>query len=138
MKRISFRFAAPMAIVLCLTMVSAVGYAQVPDPNDILEMAIYFADTSSTDDLPDSLVNYDITDSGLIASMFGGIEADTLRDCSDLEADTDAFVYVRFNDLTRKVYHLILEWSHFHEKGDEGNCHWVNPVSRSLFEANAQ
>jgi hypothetical protein len=112
--------------------------AQVPDPDTIQAVAVYEVTETSTDTLPDSLVNYNVTDPAVIDGMFSGIEADTVRDCLHLQAKNNAHVYVKFDSGAYRVYHLFLRWSHFSAKGERGFCYYVAQASRDLFLAYAQ
>lgn len=138
MKRLFPMWAMAFASFVIMVMIAPPLQAEVPSPDTIQAMAIYEATVDTHDDWPDNLVNYDVTDPILIAEMFSGIEADTLRDCSDLEADNNAYLYVKFDNGTRQVYHLFFRWSHFSAKGDRGNCFYVAAFSRYLFEQYAQ
>jgi hypothetical protein len=112
--------------------------AQVPDPDTIQAVAVYQATPATTDTLPDSLVNYNVTDPVVIDGMFSGIEADTVRDCSHLQADNSAYVYVKFDSGAYRVYHLFLRWSHFSARGERAFCYYVAQASRDLFLAYSQ
>lgn len=126
--------------IILLSFIAMTTYisAQVPNPAAIEKVAVYKAIQGASDELPDEQVNYNITDKSLIDSMFTGIESDTLRDCSGMEARTSAFVYVKMLNGTTQVYHLFRMYSHFSKKNDRSNCFYINPPSRTLFETNAQ
>ncbi len=124
-------------LVLCLA-ISAGAAAQVPNAADINVMAVYKASVGVTDSIPDNLVNYNITSPATIAAMIGGIENDTLRDCVGYDAKNNAYLYVKFINGTRKVYHLYLNWMHFSKMDDRDHCYYITPASQALFKSNAQ
>lgn len=128
-------------VLLCIFITFAMTYnsmAQVPNPSAIERVAVYQAVQGASDNIPDDQVNFNVTDKTLINAMFTGIESDILRDCSLMEAKNSAFVYVKLYNGTVHVYHLFHMYSHFAKKNDRGNCFYVNPSARGLFEANAQ
>lgn len=112
--------------------------AQVPNPAAIEKVAVYKAIQGASDDLADNMVNYNITDKALIQAMFTGMESDTLRDCSRMEATNNAYVYVKMYGGTTHIYHLFQMYGHFSRKNDRANCFYVTPPARLLFENNAQ
>ena len=128
--------------ILCFTILSITMIdnlmAQVPNPAAVEKVAIYKAIVGASDNMADNLVNYNITDKALIQALFTGMESDTLRDCSRMEAKSSAFVYVKLYNGNRQVYHLFQMYSHFSKKDDRANCFYVNPPTRLLFENNAQ
>jgi hypothetical protein len=126
-----------LILLIFIAMTSSLT-SQVPNPAAIEKVAVYKSIQGASDELPDGQVNFNITDKGLIASMFTGIESDTLRDCSLMEAKNSAFVYVKMYNGTTQVYHLFRMYSHFSKKDDRANCFYVTPPARSLFETNAQ
>lgn len=134
MKR-TFRIWILPVILLCLADLAS---AQVPNPADITSMALYKASVGVTDSIPDNLVNYNITAPAMISAMITGIESDTLRQCERYEAKNNAYLYVKFLNGSRKVYHIYLNWMHFSKKGDRANCFYINPLTQVLFRQNAQ
>ncbi|MBD3234823.1 MAG: hypothetical protein GF315_13945 [candidate division Zixibacteria bacterium] len=125
-------------ILITGAFMSSNASAEVPDPDTIQAVAVYEASVNTSDELPDSLVNYNVVSPSTIADMFNGIEADTLRDCSGLDAKNNAYIYAKFDNGERQVYHLFLRWSHFSLKGVRGNCYYVSPDAQTLFKDNAQ
>lgn len=125
-------------LVMCITALTVNLMAQVPNPASIEKVAVYKAIQGASDSLNDDQVNYNITDKNLINSMFTGMESDTLRDCSTMEAKTSAFVYVKLYNGNSHVYHLFQMYAYFSKKNDRANCFYVNPPTRVLFENNAQ
>lgn len=108
-----------------------------PDPGQVLALAVYSAVTGS-DSLPDGQVSYNVTDPGVIAQILNGIEWSVPRDCGELETDNTTFMYLKYLDGTRKVYHLFLRNSHISLAGNRGTCFYVDPSSRTLIEDNTQ
>ena len=138
MRRLFLRWELAFASLMFMLMVASPLQAEVPSPDTIQAMGIYKATVDTDDDWPDNLVNYNVTDSVLIADIISGIEADTLRDCSRLKARNNAYLYIKFKDGTRRVYHLFLHWSHFSAAGQRGTCYYVNSSSQELFRVHAQ
>lgn len=138
MRRLFIKGALILSSFTFLLMADSPLQAEVPNPATIQAMAIYKATVDTDDDWPDNQVNYNVTDPVVIANMIWGIEADTLRDCSDLQTDNNAYLYIKFTNGTRRVYHLFFRWTHFSAKGDRENCYYVAPSSQALFKAYAQ
>ncbi|MDX9905326.1 MAG: hypothetical protein RBS55_01935 [Bacteroidales bacterium] len=129
-----FRFLFP-AIFFSITVSSS---AQIPEADRVEKLAIYKAVVGASDELPDDSVNYNINNPVTIDSMFSQIDVNVLRDCSKLEADCNGYVYVKFYDGTRQVYHLFATWTHLSMKGSRNICYFVYPAARELFKNNAQ
>ncbi|MCP4583854.1 MAG: hypothetical protein GY839_19765 [candidate division Zixibacteria bacterium] len=138
MKKISKKFIFFYCLLPFIFISTVSLQAQVPEPDSILEIAIYYAVSDTLYDLPDGMVNYNVTDPGTISTMFLGIEADTLRDCSDLESDCDCYLYIKFTNASRLIYQIFYTWTVIAEKGDRGNCYYIRPPSQSLFQLYAQ
>ncbi|MBN1163519.1 MAG: hypothetical protein JXB45_02995 [Candidatus Krumholzibacteriota bacterium] len=136
MKNRYLKLALAVSFLLCL--VVSVSRAQVPDPDSIQTVAIYRATVNTSGDWDDIDVNYDITDPDTIRSLFNEIESDTLRDCSGWKTKNSAYVYVKFLDGSRIVYHLFLDWSHFSVFRERENCYYVIPGNRARFRRHAQ
>jgi len=126
-----------LAILLLMVTFSTLN-ADVANPDSVVAMAIYRATVDTRDDWPDSMVSYNVTDRDTINAMLTGIEGDTLRDCSDFKADDDAYIYIKYSNQTRRVYHLFLRWTHFSFAGHRENCYYVEPASQELFQRHAQ
>jgi hypothetical protein len=127
-----------LTFLLFLFLAPSSGQAQIPDPDTIQAVAVYRVIPGASDNLPDSLVNYNVTDSATIYDMFTGIEADTVRNCRLMEAETNGYVYAKFDSGERQVYHMYLRWSHISKKVSRRYCYYVNQSARDLFEYYAQ
>lgn len=123
--------------ILLVLLLSPWAIAAGPDPTTVEALAIYDAKTGS-DSLPDSQVNYNVIDPGLISQILGGIEWSVARDCFDMETINVTYMYMRYLDGTRKVYHLFLHDSHISLKDNRGTCFYVDPATRTLIEDNTQ
>lgn len=123
-------------LIFAMTGLSA-SRAEIPDPADVLEMGIYFASDSTSDDWSDGIVVYNVVDPDTIAAMLYGIEP-VLRDCSDMGAKDDAYIYVKFTDMSRTVYRIFGDWSHFSADHRRDDCHWVTPGVRALYIRHSQ
>jgi hypothetical protein len=127
-----------LSLIILFGLVGTGVVAQIPDPDDVAAMAVYHAADSTSDEWPDHLVNYNITDQDTIDAMFAGIESDTLRDCSDLEAKAQAYVYVKLDGGSRIVYHIYFLWSHISKYNRRDRCYWIEEPSRLMFQRHAQ
>lgn len=127
-----------LTLVLIFTGVFFTVQAQVPNPADIMHMAVYKASVGITDSIPDNLVNYNINSPAIINGMMTGIESDTLRECNSYDAKNNAYLYVKFQNGSRKVYHVFMNWMHFANKSDRESCFYITPSSQALFKSNAQ
>ena len=111
--------------------------AQIPKTSQIQAVAIYNSLTSD-DNLPDGSVNYNISNPATIAILFTNIESNVLRDCTNLDSDSNAYVYVKYIDGTRDVYDVFLMWSHIALRDNGDNCYYIESSAQSLFESLAQ
>jgi len=141
MKKLTMRRFKSLLVLAALTAVAVSSIAPLalagPDPAQVLALAVYSAVTGS-DSLPDGQVSYNVTDPGVIAQILNGIEWSVPRDCGELETDNTSFMYLKYLDGTRKVYHLFLRNSHVSLAGNRGTCFYVDPSSRTLIEDNTQ
>ncbi|MCK4235947.1 MAG: hypothetical protein KAX38_02435 [Candidatus Krumholzibacteria bacterium] len=125
-------------IVLTFLIGFSTSSAQVPDPADVMEMAIYRASVNTSYEWPEGMVNFDITDPDTINALLTGIESDTLRNCKLIKADNDAYIYIKFQDGTVSVYHLFFLWSHFAAMQDREHCYYVYSENRERYRRYAQ
>jgi len=105
---------------------------------DVAAVAIYKASNTTTDSLPDNLVNYNITSPDLIDVLFAGIHLEEELDCDDIESKNTAYLYVKLHDGSRKVYHAFLLNSHVALQGRRVPCFWVDESVQQLITDNAQ
>ncbi len=96
------------------------------------KLAIYEANVNTSDELPDDEVVYNVIDPDTINSILAGIELSVERNCLELEAANTSYMYVKFKDGTRKVYHLFLLDSHLALKDQRHTCFFIEESSRSL------
>ena len=99
-------------------------------------MAVYDAKLLANANKPDNTVNYNIV-GGSISTIIGGIDADVVRDCSDMQTINTAYLYVKYMDGTRDVYRIFLKWSHIALDSRE-TCYKINTSSQALIEAAMQ
>jgi hypothetical protein len=126
-----------IALVVCgLFLVTAPLDAALSSAN-VAALAVYVAQDNSNDK-PDSMVIYNITLPSLIDAILSGIEFDVQRDCSDLDAKNNSFLYVKLKDGSRKVYDLFLLNSHAAIRGRRDFCFAISAEAQVQIVANAQ
>ena len=104
----------------------------------IQALAIYEANIHTSDELPDHLVNYNVTDPAVINAIFSGIDFSTELDCALLQADNYTYMYVKMRNGTRKVYDFFSLDSHVALKDRRVPCYWVSEAARSVLAAHNQ
>ncbi|HEX7182109.1 MAG TPA: hypothetical protein VF756_09725 [Thermoanaerobaculia bacterium] len=130
----------PLLVLLAAT----AGFAQTPvgprplSSASILALAIYEANIHTSDELPDHLVNYNVTDAAVVDAIFSGIDFATELDCTLLEADKYTYMYVKMRDGSRKVYDFYAIDSHVALKDRRVPCFWVSESARSVLAAHKQ
>lgn len=122
---------------LLLAMAPAPLHAGLSSAN-VAAVAIYKATNTSTDSLPDNLVNYNITSPAMIDALFAGIHLEEELDCTGMESKNSAYLYVKLHDGSRKVYHAFLLNSHVALKDRRVPCFWVDDPVQQLITDNAQ
>jgi len=110
----------------------------VGPPTPILTMAIYEATADTSDELPPDQVNFDITDPALIGPLITSIDFSEDLDCSRIKAKNNAYVYIKFQDNSVEVYHILMLWSHFCEKDLRDICFYISESGQELFQQYAQ
>jgi len=116
---------------------SPIGWAKLSSAN-VSALAVYVADTNTSDSLSDAVVNYNITSPALIDAILGGIEFDVLRNCGRIDSKDSTYLYVKLKDGSRRVFSLFLLNTHVSLKSLRVGCHIVSDSARVLIEANAQ
>lgn len=104
----------------------------------IQALAIYEANIHTSDELPDHLVSYNVTDAAVIDAIFSGIDFSAELDCSLLQADNYTYMYVKMRNGTRKVYDFFAVDSHVALKDRRVPCYWVNEAARSVLDDHKQ
>jgi hypothetical protein len=105
---------------------------------EVAAVAIYKAGNTTTDSLPDHLVNYNITSPDMIDVLFAGIHLEEELDCDGIESKNTAYLYVKLHDGSRKIYHAFLLNSHVALQGRRVPCFWVDDPVQQLITDNAQ
>ena len=136
-KRQNKALALAGCVALTVMLIATAAIAAGPNPTQVGALAFYSALTG-TDDLPDNQVNYNVIDPILISQILGGVEWSVPRDCDDMEANDDTYMYLQYLDGTRKVYHIFLGNSHISLKDNRSTCFYVDPATQGMIEANAQ
>jgi hypothetical protein len=122
-------------IFLCLINIQSADAGDIPDPTGVEKIAIYSAMVYSSD-IPDDEVNYNITDPSVISNLFQGIE-NKRRDCSKLESNYLAYLYVKYNSGSSEVFSISGYYVYF-QKISSNVCYWISPEARIIIKSNIQ
>lgn len=134
MKFFSWGIVWPLIIVLFAIKITNASELSI---DTIDALAIYDANLNTSDNLPENEVIYNVIEFNIINSIIEGIDP-TERDCAGMQAKNTTYLYIKFKDGTREVYHLFLLDSHLAIKNQRHTCFFIEKSARSLIISNKQ
>lgn len=111
------------------------AHSLVIEPENVQSTAIYGWESNYGVDLQRHEINFNITSRETINTLITSVEFSTVRDCSVLGGEIDAYLYIKFIDTSIEVYSILDTWSHLCKPGIYEECYYISVDGQLLFES---